>query len=87
MTPEISGPVRAAGALTTYLEQLQEHGLLATTVNARAAAAMLLGALFADAIGRDIVPDMYAVPTDEALTQYVTLFLRGIGFETQASSA
>ena len=48
---------------------------------------MLLGALFADAIGRDIVPDMYAVPTDEALTQYVTLFLRGIGFETQASSA
>lgn len=87
VTPEISGPVRAAGALTTYLEQLQEHGLLATTVNARAAAAMLLGALFADAIGRDIVPDMYAVPTDEALTQYVTLFLRGIGFETQASSA
>ena len=86
-TPEISCPVRAAQTLTAYLERLQGHGLLATSVNARAAAAMLLGALFADAIGRDIVPDMYAVPIEEALTQYLALFLRGIGVETQPSGA
>ena len=87
VTPEISCPVRAAQALTAYLERLQGLGLLATAVDARAAAAMLLGALFADAIGRDIVPDMYAVPTEQALAQYVALFLRGIGLETQPSSA
>ncbi len=87
VTPEISCPVRAAQALAAYLERLQQHGLLAPSVNTRAAAAMLLGTLFADAIGRDIVPDMYPVPTDEALAQYVALFLRGIGLETQPSSA
>jgi AcrR family transcriptional regulator len=87
VTPEISCPVRAAQALAAYLARLQGHGLLAPSVNTRAAAAMLLGALFADAIGRDIVPDMYAVPTDEALAQYVALFLRGIGLEIQPSSA
>jgi hypothetical protein len=43
---------------------------------------MLLGTLFADAIGRDLVPDMYSVPTEEAPAQYVALFLRGIGVET-----
>ena len=84
VTPEISCPVQARRALGTYLERLKERGLTADPIDPRAAAAMLLGALFADAIGRDIVPDMYAVPTDEALAQYVALFLRGIGVETSA---
>jgi AcrR family transcriptional regulator len=82
VTPEMSCPVRAARALTSYLERLQERGLASAPFDAPTAAAMLLGALFADAIGRDIVPDMYAAPTEEALTHYVTLFLRGIGVET-----
>jgi hypothetical protein len=82
VTPEISCPVQATRALAAYLERLQAQSLSAERFDPRAAAAMLLGTLFADAIGRDIVPDMYAVPTEEALTQYVTLFLRGIGVET-----
>jgi AcrR family transcriptional regulator len=82
VTPEISCPVQATQALATYLERLRERGLTAESIDPRAAAAMLLGTLFADAIGRDIVPDMYAVPTEEALAQYVALFLRGIGVET-----
>jgi hypothetical protein len=82
VTPEISCPVRATRALTSYLERLQERGLASAPFDAPTAAAMLLGALFADAIGRDIVPDMYAAPTEEALAHYVTLFLRGIGVET-----
>ena len=82
VTPEMSCPAQAARSLAAYLERLQEHGLTAEPVEPRTAAAMLLGTLFADAIGRDIVPDMYAVPTEEALTQYVALFLRGIGVET-----
>jgi AcrR family transcriptional regulator len=82
VTPEVSCPAQAARSLATYLERLQEHGLTAGPVEPRTAAAKLLGTLFADAIGRDIVPDMYAVPTEEALSQYVALFLRGIGVET-----
>jgi hypothetical protein len=82
VTPEMSCPVRAARALASYLERLQERGFATAPFDAPAAAAMLLGALFADAIGRDIVPDMYAAPTDEALNHYFTLFLRGIGVET-----
>ena len=82
VTPEVSCPAQAARSLAAYLERLHEHGLTAGPVEPRTAAAMLLGTLFADAIGRDIVPDMYAVPTEEALSQYVALFLRGIGVET-----
>jgi AcrR family transcriptional regulator len=84
VTPEISCPVQAARALAGYLERLKERGLAGESVEPRAAAPMLLGALFADAIGRDLVPDMYAVPLEEAVTQYVALFLRGIGVETSS---
>jgi AcrR family transcriptional regulator len=81
VTPEISCPVQATLALADYLERLKERGLAVESVDSRAAASMLLGALFADAIGRDLVPEMYAVSTEEAVTQYVALFLRGIGVE------
>jgi AcrR family transcriptional regulator len=84
VTPEISCPVQATLALAGYLERLKGRGLAAESVEPRAAAAMLLGTLFADAIGRDLVPDMYAIPMEEAVTQYVTLFLRGIGVETSS---
>jgi hypothetical protein len=40
---------------------------------------MLIGALFADAMGRDIMPGLYENDPDEALDQYVQLFLRGLG--------
>jgi AcrR family transcriptional regulator len=82
VTPEVSCPVQATRELSAYLERLKQRGLAAESVDSAAAAAMLLGALFADAIGRDVVPDMYALPTGEALTQYVGLFLRGIGADT-----
>jgi hypothetical protein len=41
-----------------------------------------MGVLFADALGRDIVPDMYPNEPEDAVTEYVALFLRGIGIET-----
>ncbi len=88
-TSEISGPAQAARALAAYLERLKERGLAAESLEPRTAAAMLLGTLFADAIGRDLVPDNYSGPVEDAVAQYVALFLRGIGVEpsTQRSSA
>ncbi|HEX2220587.1 MAG TPA: helix-turn-helix domain-containing protein [Gemmatimonadales bacterium] len=80
--PEFSCPVRATAALAAYLTRLRERGLAPATFDVPSAAAMLLGALFADAIGRDIVPDLYATRAEEAAAQYVALFLRGIGVET-----
>ena len=84
VAPEISCPVRAASALTRYLERLKQHELASASFDERVAAAMLMGVLFADAVGRDIVPDMYANEPEDALTEYVALFLRGIGVETSA---
>jgi len=84
VTPEISCPVRAAGALAGYLGRLKQRGLAGETFDENVAAAMLMGVLFADGIGRDIVPAMYANDTADALTEYLTLFLRGIGVEVGA---
>jgi AcrR family transcriptional regulator len=83
-TPEISCPVRAASALAGYLERLRQRELVSAPFDPRVAATMLLGALFADAVGRDIVPHMYATEPEDAPAEYVALFLRGLGIETSA---
>jgi AcrR family transcriptional regulator len=82
VAPEISCPVRAAQALASYLERLKRCGLAAAQFDGAVAATMLMGVVFSDAIGRDIVPEMYTTEPERALTEYVTLFLRGIGVET-----
>ena len=81
---EESGPVRAARVLTAYLQRLRERGLARANFDPAAAAAMLMGTLFADAMGRDIMPPMFANEPDEALQEYIALFLRGIGVRPKA---
>ena len=76
---EGSAPARAAQALCHYVERLRAQGRARADFDPAAAAAMLMGALFADAMGRDLMPDMYRNVEDEALVQYVHLFLRAIG--------
>lgn len=73
-----------ARGLKTYMERLAKHGFVewGTTRGrdelAHAAGAMLMGALFADAMGRDMLPDMYPQPPERAAALYVRLFLRAI---------
>jgi hypothetical protein len=50
-----------------------------------AAAAMLMGALFADAMGRDIMRDIYRNQPDDALDEYIRLFLRAVGVGVRRS--
>jgi AcrR family transcriptional regulator len=83
--PEISCPARATRELATYLDRLKDRGLTSESFDTAAAAAMLLGALFADAIGRDVVPDLYITSPETAAARYVELFLRGIGVETSSA--
>lgn len=46
---------------------------------AHAAGAMLMNAIFADAMGRDMMPELYPQPADRAPAMYVRLFLCAIG--------
>ena len=52
-----------------------------------AAGAMLLGALFGDAMGRDVLPALYPQPAESAPAVYVRLFLRSIACRAAAPDA
>ena len=71
-------PVRIAEELQQYLARLRAAGLASGDWEPRAAAAMLMGTLFSDAMGRDCMPERYP-PEPDAVRQYVALFLRAIG--------
>ena len=81
-----SPPAREGKALSQYLRRLREAGLAKAQFDEVAASAMLIGVLFADAMGRDIMPDLYRNQPDEAVEQYVQLFLRGLGVGRRRSA-
>jgi AcrR family transcriptional regulator len=83
---ENSPPAMAAKALCRYLRRLREAHIAKAPFDEVAASTMLMGVLFADAMGRDIMPDMYQNDPQEALDQYVRLFLRAIGVGTRRSA-
>jgi AcrR family transcriptional regulator len=78
-TGENTPPARAAKSLCQYLRRLRDTGIAKAQFDEVTASTMLMGVLFADAMGRDIMPDMYRNEPNEALDQYVRLFLRSIG--------
>jgi AcrR family transcriptional regulator len=76
---ETSSPARAAKSLCRYLRRLRDSGMAKAEFDEVVASTMLMGVLFADAMGRDIMPDLYRNEPDQALDEYVRLFLRSIG--------
>lgn len=78
-TNETPPPARIAAMLAAYLERLQHEGRMRPELKPARAAAMLIGALFADAITRAGVVQMYGTSPDDDVRQYVQIFLRGIG--------
>lgn len=78
--PNDAPPVRAAERLEAYLQRMRERGMASGEFDACAATIMLMGVLFADAMGRDVMPKVYRNDPDEAVQDYVSLFLRGIGY-------
>jgi AcrR family transcriptional regulator len=76
---ENSPPAVAAKALCHYLQRLRDAGIAKAQFDDVAASTMLMGVLFADAMGRDIMSDMYRNEPDQAVDEYVRLFLRSIG--------
>ena len=65
--------------LTAYLEQLQQEGRASPDFDARTAALTFFGSLFADAMGRDVMPELYHESMAESADRYATVFLRAIG--------
>lgn len=73
------GPRRVGVELRRYLKRVKALELCDAECDVDVAARMLLGVLFADAVSRDIMPDMFPEPLADAADEYVNLFLRAIG--------
>ncbi len=73
-----SHPEGSFAELHAYIERLAHHQFIPSSADAKPAAAMLMGTIFADAMGRDLMPSMFP-PREQAPATYVRLFLRAIG--------
>ncbi len=80
------GWTRSQAAVTRYLQRLQDRGDLAADVNVQTAVTMFAGALFADAMARDVMTRAALPSAQTAVTEYTTLFLRAIGYAPRSAS-
>ncbi len=74
-------PRKASNELCLYLTALRRDGRTTEEFDPKTAAAMLMGAIFADAMGRPMMPDVYPQPEEKAAHMYAKLLLRSIGVE------
>jgi AcrR family transcriptional regulator len=81
ITTAVSTPVRAAHDLSVYLRKLKSSGLTHTDFDVAAAGSMLLGAIFHDAMGREMMPQIYPAQA-KAPRLYSRLLLNAIGCKT-----
>lgn len=92
-------PIGAATELKRYMRRMGALGFLGRPAGGapcteasrdeemHAAGAMLMAALFGDAMGRDMMPEMYPQPPERAAGLYVGLFLRAIRFAPRRDAA
>ncbi len=82
--PELSGhateaPLRATNELCVYFRRLRSKGFTEEEFDPTVASAMLIGSLFHDAMGRDMMPDAYPKPAGKAAGKYARFILRALG--------
>jgi len=77
-------PRQASNELCHYLVALRRRGWTSEKFEPKTAAAMLMGAIFADAMGRDMMPDVYPQPQGKAAHMYTLLLLRALGVENES---
>ena len=80
-------PKRATTELCSYFRRLHSSGFIDANFDASAAASMLIGSLFNDAMGREMMPDIYPKPASKAPARYAELVLRAIGLDTRKTLA
>jgi AcrR family transcriptional regulator len=77
-------PRQASTELCTYLAALEKAGFTTRKFEAKTAASMLMGAIFADAMGREMMPDVYPQPENMAAQKYSFLLLQAIGADSDS---
>jgi AcrR family transcriptional regulator len=80
-------PKKASNELCLYLTALKRDGWISEKFDPKSAAAMLMGAIFSDAMGRDMMPDVFPQPQEKAARMYTRLLLRALGVENGARRA
>jgi AcrR family transcriptional regulator len=80
ITTAVSTPVRAAHDLAAYLRKLKSEGRADGELDVLAAVSMMLGAIFHDAMGREMMPQVYPA-LSKAPRLYSHLLLAAIGYK------
>jgi AcrR family transcriptional regulator len=80
-------PLRVSNELHEYLIRLRAKGLARGAWSARAATALLMGAVLQDAMERDIMPERFPASERAAVREYIRLFLSAIGARRRESPA
>lgn len=78
-TGSTSTAPRASVQLRGYLQRMRAAGIGDPDFDVKGAAAMLMGSLFADAMGRDVMPDVFPSTPAGVAAVYTRLLLRAIG--------
>lgn len=71
-----------AELVVKYANSLQAAGMADSDADTQTAAAMLISSMFGDAISRDVMPNAFPDPPEDAPARYVRVFLRALGVKT-----
>lgn len=85
ITTAVSTPVRASQDLAAYLRKLKSEGRADGELDVLAAVSMMLGAIFHDAMGREMMPQVFPA-LSKAPRLYSRLLLAAIGFKSGAGT-
>ncbi len=72
-------PKLASSDLCAYLDSLKREGIVTEKFEVKTAAAMLMGVIFTDAMGRGMMPEVFPQPEGKAAELYTRLLLRALG--------
>lgn len=79
-----AGPNVAGDSLAQYVERLKANGLADADADVETAVSMFMSAMFGDALYRDIMPESFVQPAQDAPARYVHTFLRAVGARTSS---
>jgi AcrR family transcriptional regulator len=80
------GPECAHRELKRYLESLIDRGWIDPATDLGTAVAMLMSAVFGDAMGREMMPDNFPQPVASAPQRYARFFLGAVGYRPQGAA-
>jgi AcrR family transcriptional regulator len=72
-------PDHCGEELCAYLTRLRDAELIDAEADVGAATALLMGVMFAEAVTRDILPQLYRASAEDSIARYVKLVLRALG--------